>query len=409
LGGLAPVRQHPDVTWPQAFLSAFALVGQYLAKLFWPNPLLAFYVFRKSTSVADPQVLLGITALLLITILFALLWSRARIYSFALVWMALTLAPVLNARWMATNVFAERYLYLPSVGFCALLAGGIAWTFRNAARDLPLLRWATASAAVFFCAVCTIQIVARNRDWQDDLTLLNRTLAIQPHASYMRTDLGTLEWDRQHHEEAERQWLLALDDKPDNAFALSNLGLASLEKKQYRAAESYLLRSISLRPNFAPPHIHLGNLFLAENRRSEAEQEFRKAVGIYPLSTPARNALGKLLFEDGRMTESEQQYSASRESLPNPEAWDGLGDIDARQGLRAKSEEAWKQALLLSPFDGHAHQCLGAAYFAEGRRVEAEKEFRAVLLLDPANVEARSALLKLGATNLPPAPPSFHP
>ena len=41
LGGLAPVRQHADVSWPQAFLSAFALVGQYVAKLFWPHPLLA--------------------------------------------------------------------------------------------------------------------------------------------------------------------------------------------------------------------------------------------------------------------------------------------------------------------------------------------------------------------------------
>jgi len=35
---------------------------------------------------------------------------------------ALTLAPVLNARWMATNVFTERYS-IAICGFCALLAG----------------------------------------------------------------------------------------------------------------------------------------------------------------------------------------------------------------------------------------------------------------------------------------------
>jgi hypothetical protein len=123
LGGLAPVRQHADVSWPQAFLSAFALAGQYVAKLFWPHPLLAFYVFRKSTALSDPRVLAGIGVAVLAVALFIFLWKRARNYSFAVLWVAVTLAPVLNARWMATNVFTERYLYLPSVGFCSLLAG----------------------------------------------------------------------------------------------------------------------------------------------------------------------------------------------------------------------------------------------------------------------------------------------
>src|SRR5260370_34205368 len=56
LGGLAPVRQHPAVTWTQAFLSAFTLVGQYIAKLFWPLPLLAFLEFHKRAALSDPRV-----------------------------------------------------------------------------------------------------------------------------------------------------------------------------------------------------------------------------------------------------------------------------------------------------------------------------------------------------------------
>jgi len=105
-------------------MSAFALVGQYVAKLFWPHPLLAFYVFRKSVALSDPRVLAGIGVGVAAVGLFIYLWKRSRIYSFWVIWVALTLAPVLNARWMATNVFTERYLYLPSVGFCALVAGG---------------------------------------------------------------------------------------------------------------------------------------------------------------------------------------------------------------------------------------------------------------------------------------------
>jgi len=190
LGGLAPVRQHADVSWPQAFLSAFALVGQYVAKLFWPYPLLAFYVFRKSVALSDPRVLAGIGVGVVAVALFIYLWKRARNYSFWVIWVALTLAPVLNARWMATNVFTERYLYLPSVGFCALLAGGFVFLFRRFAAQIPVLRWTLVTAAAVLVVLAAGEIVARNRDWRDDFTLLSRTLAVEPHASYMRSDFG---------------------------------------------------------------------------------------------------------------------------------------------------------------------------------------------------------------------------
>src|SRR6266446_3288475 len=255
LGGLAPVRQHADVSWPQAFLSAFALVGQYVAKLFWPYPLLAFYVFRKSVALSDPRVLAGIGVGVVAAALFIYLWKRARNYSFWVIWVALTLAPVLNARWMATNVFTERYLYLPSVGFCALLAGGFVFLFRRFNGTRAVLRWALIAAGAVVLVLAAGEIIARNRDWHDDSTLVARTLAIEPHASYMRSNLGVEEWGSHHEAEAERQWRLALVDMPDNPIALSNLGMAMLEKKRYAEAEGYLQEAIALRPRFSAPHI----------------------------------------------------------------------------------------------------------------------------------------------------------
>jgi protein O-mannosyl-transferase len=404
LGGLAPVLKHPEVTPSQVPMAALALLGQYAAKLFWPHPLLAFYVFHRSTSVLDPSVLLGIVVVLTAVALFVLLWRHARMYSFALIWIAVTLAPVLNPRWMATNVFTERYLYLPSVGFCALIAGFVVWVFRRGAARVPLFRWAMLAAAVAFCALAATQIVGRNRDWHDDWTFLTRTLTTEPRASLMRTDLGSLEWSRLHRDDAERQWLLALTDKPDNVVALSNLGLAMVEKQRFPEAESYLRKAIELRPHFAAPHMNLGRVYLAEGRPGAAETEFREAVEIYPLSTAARNALGEFYFDQGKLAEAEQQYRASIESQPTEEAWNQLGDIYWREKLSAKAEQAWQQALLLSEYDTHAHLALGKLYFTDGRREQAEKQFRDVLLTDPGNTQAREALQELGATNLPLAP-----
>jgi tetratricopeptide (TPR) repeat protein len=403
LGGLAPVRQHPDVSWPQAFLSAFALVGQYVAKLLWPYPLLVFYVFHKSIELSDPRVLAGIGVGALAVALFVYLWRRARNYSFAVIWIALTLAPVLNARWMATNVFTERYLYLPSVGFCALLAGGLVLLFRRFAVRPGLLRWILATGATTVFVFAAGEIVARNRDWHDDLTLLSQTLTVEPHASYMRTDFGVLEWNSERKADAERDWRLALADKPDNVVALSNLGLAMVEKKRYEDAETYLQQAIALRPNYAAPHIHLARVYAAKGDNVRTEAELRRAVEIYPMSTQARNALGKFYFEAGNLAEAAVQYRASIDSLPNEEAWDTLGDIYLREGAPGKAEEAWREALQLSTFDGHAHVSLGNVYFTSGREAEAEKEYRIVLVLDPNNADALRAMRKLHPKEFPAA------
>lgn len=404
LGGLAPVRQHADVNWPQAFLSAFALVAQYVGKLFWPHPLLAFYVFRKSTGLGDPRVLAGLATTALAAALFVFLWKRARNYSFALLWMAVTLLPVLNARWMATNVFTERYLYLPSVGFCALLAGASLFLYRQFAWT-SALRWTLASAAVVLGVLAAWEIVSRNPDWHDDRTLLTHTLQIEPHASYMRTDLAVLEWNEYHEEQAEADWRRALSDMPDNTVALSNLGMAELQKKNYPQAEMYLQRAIALRPRYAAPHTHLGEVYAAENQVDRAEAEMLQAVTLYPMSVGARNALAKFYYQQGKLSGAEEQFRASIESEPNAEACDGLGDVYLREKSFDKAEQAWREAVRLSSYDTHAHAALGNLYFATGRTDQAEKEYRDVLLFDPNHPDALQAMRKLRPQEFPAANP----
>ncbi|MEQ1473462.1 MAG: glycosyltransferase family 39 protein, partial [Candidatus Acidiferrum sp.] len=121
-GKLAPVLQRPKVSWPQAIYSAFALVGGYVKYLFWPAPLSAFHVFHPSLSFTEAPVIVGLCVFVLAATLILCLYKRAPAAAFCIFWMGITIAPMLNARWMATNVFTERYLYLPSVGFCWLAA-----------------------------------------------------------------------------------------------------------------------------------------------------------------------------------------------------------------------------------------------------------------------------------------------
>ena len=399
VGRLSPARLHTDISLREVLLSALALIGQYGEKLLWPVPLVAFYPFRKSVSFAEPQVILGLGVVAVVCALFVLLWKRARLYTFALFWMCLTIAPALNARWMAATVFAERYIYLPSVGLSWLLAGLVWWCWRRPERWSRGLRWALGTAAVVVALLAGREIIARNRDWKDDRALIVSTLKVRPDSPYMLNDLGQIRWSEGDHAEAERQWQLALSYRPDAVEVLANLGFARLEEKQYEDAIAYLERAIELKPQFATPHVHLARVYIAQGKNAEAEAEFLRAIEINPTSLDARNALGRLYLDAGRLPEAEEQFLASAGTTPSLEAWSGLGEIYNRQNVSAKAEDAWRHVLSFEAFNPHAHASLGRIYLLKGRLTDAQKEFEACLLMEPANVEALGGLQKIRAAS----------
>ena len=395
LGGLAPVLQRPGLGWFATGLSAVALVGQYLGKLLWPAHLCAFHVFHASTSPADPRVLAGLAALLLCAALFVLLFRRARPASFALLWLLVTLAPVLNARWMAANVLAERYLYLPSVGFCWVVAWGAARVWRTSSPRAGTWRWGLAFALCGIAVIYAARSVARNRDWHDELTFCTRTLECSPDAYLIRANLGKLYWDRGDLQGAEREWREAYRLGPLSVTTLNNLGVLSTRQKQYPEAVEFLKKAIAVKPAYANGHLSLAIAYSEMGLAEQAEAEYRTAARLAPLSSEARRHLGKFLFDAGRLAEAEEQFLRAVEIDPKAESYDSLGDIYLRWGSHDRAEQAFARAARLDPFDSHAHFRLGALYARRGRAAEALREYEAGLQTDPANPGALAALRQL--------------
>jgi protein O-mannosyl-transferase len=405
VGRLSPAALHSDISWRETIFTSLALIGHYAAMLFWPAPLVAFYSFHKSVSFSEPQVWLGLGVLLVAGVAFALLWRRARLYSFALLWIFLILAPVLNAKWMAATVFAERYLYLPSVGFAWLVACAILWLWHATELHMRTLRWVLAAAALVVALLAGREIVARNRDWKDDHALVVSTLKVRPDSPNMLSDLGQMEWSQGKHEDAIRHWHEALSDKPDTVEVLANLGFAMLEEKNYAEAIPYLQRAIQLKPQFATPHIHLARVYAAQGKPSDAEAEFRRALDIFPMNPIARKALGQYYLDESRLQDAEQQFRVANGLMPDLETWTGLGQVYNRENVSDKAEDAWRHVLVIEPFDAQAHVSLGKIYFSRGQLAEAQKEFESCLLMNPANAEALAGMQSIrAARNLSSAP-----
>jgi tetratricopeptide (TPR) repeat protein len=394
LGSLLPAHRSISISNYEVILSAVSLVGQYLGKLFWPAHLALFYDFHKSTSLFQHGVVLGLASLFACAIAFV--WTGVRRpASFAVVWFLVTLAPVLYIRWMVTNAFAERYLYLPSVGFCLLAAYGVRrlWSF----LDLQPAAWRGALACSLGAVgiICFVETVRQNLVWHDQETFIRHTLATSPGGSFTRANLGAIYWDRGDLASAEREWLEAFRERPDNAILLEDLGLLCAKQKRTQEAIDYFERAIRRQPNYMHAYLTFGNFYKELGQPADAEAQYRLAVRLTPLSIQARNALGELLYTVGRLAEAEQEFLRSIEIDRTVAAYDRLGDIYLRWQNRKQAEWAFAQAASLDPFDSHAHFELGALYAIRGAPEEALREYEAGLQTDPWNTEALAALRQL--------------
>jgi len=103
-------------------LTVVDLTAKYCWKLLLPLHLSAFHVFDPVRSLLEARVLAAILFLLVAASAIAYGLRRAPLVSFAATSVFLTLVPALNLRGVGRNVFGERYLYIPSLGFCLLVA-----------------------------------------------------------------------------------------------------------------------------------------------------------------------------------------------------------------------------------------------------------------------------------------------
>jgi tetratricopeptide (TPR) repeat protein len=396
LGGVASVVLRPNLSWHDTLLSAVSLIGKYIGKLIWPAHFSAFYVFHPSSHFTDAGVLLGLAGLLVCTIVFGLLWKHAHLLSFTFLLIFLPLGPVLNARWMPASVFGERYLYLPSVGFCWLVGWGAVklWNAEGPQVLRPLARAIPALVAMI-ALLYAVRTVTRNRDWASDEVLYRQALESQEDASLIRTDLGAIFYDKERLADAEREWQASLSNGPGNVFALDNMALLRHRQRRYIESLDYSWRALRWRPAFTMAHVNLAETLADMGRHAEAEWQFRIATTLSPLSTRAHNGYGKFLVHAGRTEDARNEYERSVAADSTADAYDQLGKIYLSWQDLPRAEQAFRRSLRVDNFDVVAHVGLGQVLESTGHPLEALHEFEKGLEMNPADPVAKAAVLRL--------------
>ncbi len=395
LGSFVHVKTMNAMTLPEVLFSALALTGQYLGVLLWPVHLSSFHLFHASQSLFAPTALLGILALGICAFLFFQLWRKAPQASLGILWLLITVAPVLNARWMSSYVLCERYLYLPSVGFS--LVAGWAWAqLWESVVDRSLAgRIILVGATCAVAGLCTARINLRVWDWYDDITLFRQALVDVPGDYRLHDALGAAYAIRGEQKLAEQEWKESLRLDHKSLEPLTSLGSLYAQEGRFEQAMPLLENALEMNPDNADIHLNLGAAYAETGKMDLAEQHFRAAVALSPINFNSHNVLGKLYLDSHRLPEAEEQFRQSLQCEPNLAAYDHLGYIYMQRGETAQAEQSFRAALSLNRMDSHAHYNLGLIDAAAGRNSDAIQELQMALATDPNNAEVQGELKNL--------------
>jgi tetratricopeptide (TPR) repeat protein len=170
-------------------LTAFQVIARYLGLLIWPLYLSADYSFNQNplfslhmSAAADWLGIIGLAACLGLAALALFCYRKQKAVCWAILFFLITLAPTANVFLAIGSIMAERFLYLPALGFVMALV----WTIT---RIPPRPRWAVAAVLVLLAGARTY---ARNFDWLDDRSLWTSAASATPDSYKMQLHLATV-------------------------------------------------------------------------------------------------------------------------------------------------------------------------------------------------------------------------
>jgi tetratricopeptide (TPR) repeat protein len=256
---------------------------------------------------------------------------RAPVAAFGALFFFVTLAPSFYPR---LDYAAERWLYLPAVGFflCGLVL--LHQVLGSSRRTAAIV----AGLAALYC----IGTYQRSTLWADDLRLWQDTAAKSPGKERPWTWLGKIYIERGAYAQAlqvlERAEKAVEPGSRQHAYLLNNVGLAHANLKEYEKAVAAYRRAIEYYRREPRFHAHLAVALMRLGRRDEAWKAFDAAFARTKAPPPELYRLrGQEYFQEGRYAESASDFERAVFLQPD--------DPVARKNLAAAEEMMRQQGL----------------------------------------------------------------
>jgi protein O-mannosyl-transferase len=378
-------------------LNQCVIVTQYVRLALWPKDLVFIYGIPRTVVLSDVVPLAALVVSLAVAA--ALVWWRRPMVGFLGLWVFFTLAPTSSVVPIATEVGAERRMYLPLAGLIVLavlafrtLVGRAAVHVPGSWRESPF--WSVAGWAL----VATVSIalmkttVDRNREYQSGLTLAQTALARWPtgpahHTVAVELILGG------RTEEAWPHLQAAILETPRAHYTM---GVALMDNQRWAEAVEHLQAFVRAEPSLeqvVSARSLMGQAWLRLGRPDAAVEQFQLALQMSPSALDAHVGLGDGLSQQGHFDDAIGHYRTYLAARPDDVmVLTNLGRALATVGREAEGVDAFRRVLTLDPQNSQATRNLSLLLFNRGDYTEAATYARRVVRERPADAVGHDLL-----------------
>lgn len=367
-------------------LNQARIIPHYLMLAIWPVDQVVDYGNTRPiswSSVIVPGVLLAIAASLVVVGLI----RRPRL-AFPGAWFFITLAPTSSLVPIATEVAAERRMYLPLAGLVVLAVVSVHWLGRRYRLNRMTLPVAC-GAIVILLGLSTI---LRNSEYADPVRLAETVVDRWPSGRAHAT-LGMLYSERGEHVAAVREFRKSADLYPPGHYPL---GVALVESQQVDEGLEHLRTFIRLAPGHdavTGARDLIGRILVDRGDLDAASREFEWLMADDRANARAMVLLAEVRLRQGRLEEAITLFARARGLNPGI-ASDGVmmaryGTALASVDRMPEAERVFAEAALVNPQDAALQKLWGRSLAAAGRFAAAAERFHRALVLAPDDPEAR--------------------
>jgi len=349
----------------------FYTLGKYVQLLFVPHPLTHDYYPRQIgiMTFANPMVLFSL-ALYGFMGYWAVRGTLRRAPSaYGILLYLLPLGIVSNLVFPIGTNMGERFAFMPSVGFCFLVA---LFLSKYLDKNRTLVLGIFGAVVLLF----SIKTFVRNFAWVDNETLFMTDAAVSVNSAKLQNACGGVLFDRATKEkDAEKQRVLS------------------------REAIPHLDQAIKIYPNYKDAYISRGGAHYVLQEYPEAIADYRRAVQLSPDDPKLKTYLALALRDGGKyygekkadINNAFKCFNESWQINPkDPETARLMGVGYGITGKHAEAIEWFTKAVEAAPKEAGFLWDLGLAYSASGNIAKGEELRKKAMELDSTIAQRRS-------------------
>lgn len=381
-----------ELSVPTRLVNALRSSVFYIEKTLWPQPLVPLYPFPDW----DWKLWLEVATFFVICWFCFVKWREGRRY-WATVWMIylVTLAPVIGIVQVGGQAAADRFTYIPTLGFYILLAVGMVGLWRHCVERkrevlVSVIIGYTAILTVGVSSVWTIQQIPV---WQNTGVFWEWVIQNFPNKlARAHTNLGIYYGEQGDSGRAAKMYRRAIEIKSDFAPPYNLLAGVHQSRGEWNKAEELMRQALAIQPD-AMIENNLGLMFMGQGNLAEAERWFHQAAATQADFAQAYNNLGLLYEKLERPEDAEGQYRKAIDiDFDLAPAHANLGNLYRKRNQMDRAIVEFNLAVFLNPEHAGMRNALAETLMAAGYLEKAEQELREVLRLDPGHEAARTNL-----------------